>query len=307
MGSHSSSRNDLNENKTKKNISKIINGDNIPMEMNIISNELNNNVKMDTSDNTKSVSGRSTSKETIEIGSEIQDNRVPTLFEWNDGGDSVFVTGSFCGWGQKIPLTETAKETYKVILNLPKGIYQYKYIVDGQWMYNPHLPTFNDGLGNINNYIDNSNYRVENTKCDNDIIYSPSQNHQPNHHQNRAKNRMLMDFFSNTFPSKNQLNTDSPVVPCQYSKLLNLNYNSNQPLIGEMAFIPRKIDLSTENNAATSITFPSHVILYIYHYINPFLNRNHIFTKINQKSYTKTCGTLRVRAKFSTFIYIKPL
>lgn len=253
MGSHTSSKININENNQKKNI-KIIQID-LPIEVNDIakSNYTDNDVQMkEGSENTKSVSGQSTSKETLERGLEIQDNCVPTLFEWNEEGDSIFITGSFSCWAQKIPMKEIAQGKFKLILNLPRGIYQYKFIVDNQWRYNPQLPIFKDETGNINNYIDNSNYFKENSKGDSDSLK------QSHHH---TKKQTLMNFFSNIFPSKTQLNTDSPVVPSQYGRLLNLNYNTNQPLIGEKTFIPKKFDLHTENNAATSITFPSHVIL----------------------------------------------
>jgi hypothetical protein len=37
---------------------------------------------------------------------------------------------------------------------LKRGIYLYKYIVDGIWHYSPEEKTANDGNGNINNILD---------------------------------------------------------------------------------------------------------------------------------------------------------
>jgi 5'-AMP-activated protein kinase regulatory beta subunit len=37
---------------------------------------------------------------------------------------------------------------------LPKGIYYYKFIVDGEWKFSPDDPHTPDENGNINNYID---------------------------------------------------------------------------------------------------------------------------------------------------------
>ncbi len=37
---------------------------------------------------------------------------------------------------------------------LPRGIYHYKFIVDGEWRFSPDDPTAHDEHGNINNFID---------------------------------------------------------------------------------------------------------------------------------------------------------
>lgn len=41
---------------------------------------------------------------------------------------------------------------------LPKGVYKYKFIVDGKWRFNPDNITTNDEHGNINNVIDTNTY-----------------------------------------------------------------------------------------------------------------------------------------------------
>lgn len=42
---------------------------------------------------------------------------------------------------------------------LPKGIYQYKFIVDGEWRFSPEDPTIPDPNGNINNVIDTTKFQ----------------------------------------------------------------------------------------------------------------------------------------------------
>ena len=39
---------------------------------------------------------------------------------------------------------------------MPKGVYQYKFIVDNEWKFSNNFPFKNDGNGNINNVVDNS-------------------------------------------------------------------------------------------------------------------------------------------------------
>lgn len=46
---------------------------------------------------------------------------------------------------------------------MPRGIYYYKFIVDGEWKFSPDDPTAPDEHGNINNVIDTTNIESVNT------------------------------------------------------------------------------------------------------------------------------------------------
>ena len=59
---------------------------------------------------------------------------VPTVLQWSMGGSSVYVTGSFNHWGERIPLRRSGGD-HVVCLNLLPGTYQYKFIVDNEWRY----------------------------------------------------------------------------------------------------------------------------------------------------------------------------
>jgi len=88
---------------------------------------------------------------------------VPTVLQWSLGGGSVYVTGSFNHWGERIPLRRSGAD-HVVCLNLLAGTYQYKFIVDNEWRYAPEQPTVRDEMGNINNCLtveDQMAYLVE--------------------------------------------------------------------------------------------------------------------------------------------------
>ena len=68
------------------------------------------------------------------------------------GGNSVYVTGSFNAWGERIPLRRSGNDCV-VCLNLLPGTYQYKFIVDNEWRFAPDQPTVRDEMGNINNCV----------------------------------------------------------------------------------------------------------------------------------------------------------
>jgi hypothetical protein len=42
---------------------------------------------------------------------------------------------------------------FAVVCNLPPGVHQYKFIVDGEWRHDENQPYMPDPLGNVNNWI----------------------------------------------------------------------------------------------------------------------------------------------------------
>ena len=45
---------------------------------------------------------------------------------------------------------------------LPPGVYQYKFIVDGEWQYDPSQPAMYDEMNNVNNVIEVQEFVPEN-------------------------------------------------------------------------------------------------------------------------------------------------
>jgi len=78
---------------------------------------------------------------------------VPTVFTWSGGGKAVYITGSFNDWKEKLPLTMSEKD-FTLIRNLPPGVHQYKFVVDGKWVHAQDQPISTDIKGNINNFVD---------------------------------------------------------------------------------------------------------------------------------------------------------
>ncbi|CAH1438086.1 unnamed protein product [Lactuca virosa] len=75
---------------------------------------------------------------------------------WNgDNCSSVEIAGLDVGWGQRIPLKYEEKNGSWILhRDLLEGRYEYKYIVDGEWMTNKYesiTPVNKDG--HVNNYI----------------------------------------------------------------------------------------------------------------------------------------------------------
>ena len=73
------------------------------------------------------------------------------------GGRSVRVvlTGSFNNWNQSQLLFAREGDEWVCRVDLDPGVYQYKFIVDGDWLLDPSNPdTAEDEAGNVNNVIE---------------------------------------------------------------------------------------------------------------------------------------------------------
>jgi len=75
-----------------------------------------------------------------------------TFFVWPHGGKSVSIASTYNHWHPE-PLVKQGNYFFTV-LDLPDGTYQYKYVVDGRWVYDISQLHEDDGSGNWNNYVE---------------------------------------------------------------------------------------------------------------------------------------------------------
>lgn len=87
-----------------------------------------------------------------------QDERIPVVFTWTHGGQAVYLAASFNGWRDQIPMVRSGNE-FAVVQELPRGVHQYKFVVDDQWRFATDQPKTQDAHGNMNNVLDISNYQ----------------------------------------------------------------------------------------------------------------------------------------------------
>ncbi|XP_030456980.1 SNF1-related protein kinase regulatory subunit beta-2 [Syzygium oleosum] len=78
---------------------------------------------------------------------------IPTMITWCYGGKEVAVEGSWDNWKTRMPLQKSGKD-FTIMKVLPSGVYQYRFIVDGQWRYVPELPWAPDDVGAAYNILD---------------------------------------------------------------------------------------------------------------------------------------------------------
>ncbi|XP_028414022.1 5'-AMP-activated protein kinase subunit beta-1-like [Dendronephthya gigantea] len=89
---------------------------------------------------------------TSSSGTSILPQSVPTVFKWENGGNVVYLSGSFNGWNSRIPMHGSHGE-FVTIIELTEGDHEYKFFVDGHWVHDPNAPTTNDNFGGRNNVI----------------------------------------------------------------------------------------------------------------------------------------------------------
>lgn len=80
---------------------------------------------------------------------------APTKFVWRLGGNQVHLCGSFTRWVETVPMIpeEGQPGVFSVVVHLPPGYHQYKFIVDGEWRHDEAQPFMPDPLGNVNNWL----------------------------------------------------------------------------------------------------------------------------------------------------------
>jgi len=85
---------------------------------------------------------------------------IPTMITWSYDGKEVAVEGSWDNWRTRMPLQKSGKD-FTIMKVLPSGVYQYRFIVDGQWRYAPDFPCAQDEAGNTYNVLDLQDYVPE--------------------------------------------------------------------------------------------------------------------------------------------------
>ena len=69
---------------------------------------------------------------------------------------SVYIAGDFNEWNTtKTPLSKDENGIWKTVLKLAPGKYQYKFVVDGNWLFDQDNPNLaDDGYGGSNSIVE---------------------------------------------------------------------------------------------------------------------------------------------------------
>lgn len=86
---------------------------------------------------------------------------VPVDIKWVQGGEKVYVTGSFTGWRKMIGLVRQPDNSFLITLGLPVGTHRFRFVVDNELRFSDFLPTATDQMGNFVNYIEITPENIE--------------------------------------------------------------------------------------------------------------------------------------------------
>lgn len=81
---------------------------------------------------------------------------VPTVFKWTEGGEKVYVMGTFTGWRKMIALNgpNPRDNSFQVQIALPPGTHRFKFVVDNEVKCSNFIPTATDHSGHFVNYLE---------------------------------------------------------------------------------------------------------------------------------------------------------
>lgn len=80
---------------------------------------------------------------------------IPIELQWRQGGERVFITGSFTAWRKMIAMNGPYEDgSFNLKLSLPLGTHRFRFIVDNELRFSDFLPTATDQMGNFVNYIE---------------------------------------------------------------------------------------------------------------------------------------------------------
>ena len=280
-----------------------------------------------------------TDKSPITTTTEFVDNEngsLPFKFEWKGEGKEVLLTGDFNDWKGKIIMKKNdITGFYETVLPLERKKYNFKFVIDGNWVCSSQYPTNYDEHQNLNNFITLYNYsppkelyiETENdSKNDRSINSNENKNNIDNYNNHvNKKNQVIFKKedskkkpYNCKFPLINELNTIAPTIMSHYKPIFNLNYPSKQVALNkyielmtnnkgkidnnekkEKNLVYKEKNFNNENNTYKKImTCPHEKLMHFCTNLDHLKNINNNFLKV--------CTTIRTKHKFLTMIYYKP-
>ena len=73
------------------------------------------------------------------------------------GAERVFIAGEFNGWdpeARRMKRARKGEDVFVTRLDLEPGVYEFKFVVDGEWICCPHSPKVTNGLGAQNSVVE---------------------------------------------------------------------------------------------------------------------------------------------------------
>jgi len=200
---------------------------------------------------------------------------VPAVVKWKGDGNEVYISGSYDGWQNKLRLTKS-HDNFVVIVELPEGEHEYKFMVDGVWKIDPKEPTKINDQGVVNNVLEvkPSDFEVfEALAFDADT--KKNTNYVKNYNQQQAKSELY-----------------SQEIPSGLLEDFSLHPPSLPPHLLNKVLLNQDIEMSYEPSLLPE---PQHVML------------NHMYALSIKDGVMALSATHRYHKKFVTTLLYKPI
>lgn len=206
---------------------------------------------------------------TITPGTTLSDSALPTVFKWEGGGKDVCISGTFTEW-KPIPMVRSHGD-FVLILEVPEGEHEYKFMVDGQWAHDPNEPIIDNGMGTKNNTI-------EVKKSDFEVFEALAMDSVNSGSNSQSLSGSPSGDYSQEIPQRKpyEKTAGPPILPPQ---LLQVILNKDVPLTCEPSLLPE----------------PNHVML------------NHLYALSIKDGVMVLSATHRYRKKYVTTLLYKPI
>lgn len=257
-------------------------------------------------------------EETIE---DSNNNKKNYTFIWDEGGNDVKVTGTFSDWKIKFQMTkDPTNHTFKCTLPLGNEIYQYKFIVDGEWKFSKKCPTKDDGNGNINNILDNTKTILvkpkEEIKEEKKSVKKAKTKKIKKKPKTKNKQSLISTKTKTTKTRASTVNKDKIV---RKNSIYQSEYPSDDdilplPLPNEPYFESFELENYTNQKKIGKKNYYEYYDRYCFSFeasskpifILGHINLNHLISiKHSKSNMLKNSMSFRYREKASTFIYYK--
>ena len=276
--------------------------DNISLYYGLITNKSETEEEEQNIDNIKNIflEEKEKNKKPKSNISGVETLKVPVTFEWDGGGNNVYVTGNFCNWKQFFLMKKEENGKFILNLNLPKGKYQYKFKVDEIWKFNDKFPTINEN-GNINNIIDTTNLEITPENIEGKATRANTSNNENNENSkskkylSKSKNNSFVrqKLYSNYIPKKEEFQRKVTHITFKSKSCLNFSRNK----IGDNKYIEiQEKNILSDNNSYKKIAIVP----------NTDIDHLNIKNRINNNNIISSVP-IRYRRKYTTFVYYKPI
>ncbi|KAI9259905.1 hypothetical protein BY458DRAFT_273273 [Sporodiniella umbellata] len=207
---------------------------------------------------------------------------IPTIITWTQGGNNVYVTGTFNDWKNKIKLVKSTHD-FNAVLDLPPGTHRLKFIVDDEWKCSNDFDTATDPDGNLVNYLQvmDGEEEEDEEEDEDDLTVGSTQD----------------AYYTSTIPPEFLKMAEASEAGETQSQWM-IDWEKKQP---QPPILPPHLDkvllnshtLSEEDNSV--LIEPNHVTL------------NHLYACSIKDNVLALATTTRYRQKYVTTMYYRPV